>query len=143
MNRLIKNINKILYTGNHTNVNFKKHVLTSLNDYNGTDWYQYKLEPSVNNYEKNIIFRNRKYSLELLSWGGDSYMPIYDPVFIKKLQGNLDIYNSNTYNNQLDSIFYINDTSGNIQVFNDMTYKTSYSLHLYFPGFYETKFYWG
>ena len=140
MNRLIKNINKILYIGNHTNVNFKKHVLTSLNDYNGTEWKKYKLEPSVNNYEKNIIFRNKNYSLELLSWGGGSYMPIYDTVFIKKLQGNLDIYNSNTYNNQLGSVFYINDISGNIQVFND---KPSYSLHLYFPGFYETKFYWG
>jgi predicted metal-dependent enzyme (double-stranded beta helix superfamily) len=113
---------------------------------------EFKYNHLENTYEKQIVHRNKLYSLEVISWGSNSKSPIHNHAeygcFMKVLNGSLK---ENLYNPELEfiketqleqyDVSYINNDIGIHSIENKNNLDMSYSLHIYFPGKYNTKYY--
>ena len=152
LNQLIPTVSKII-NNTSSNILFNTRVTFALKSYIEDDWNIYKLDPIENNYKKNVIYRDEKMSLELISWGSKSFTNIHDHAeygcFMKVMDGRLRENIFSAQNNHFlrtkklntNTISYINNKIGHHNIFNENNNKNSYSIHLYFPGIYNTNTY--
>lgn len=152
LRNLINSLNNYIINKQYNQLLLKNYVLNLLKntDFKIDDKYKsYNLD---NIYTKEIVHRNKLYSLEILSWGPYSKSPIHNHAdfgcFMKVLNGSLK---ENLYNENLEflketkyeknDVTYINNNIGIHSIENNNESNMSYSLHIYFPGKYNTKYY--
>lgn len=133
--------------------NFISNLLKNSNTISKDKYLQeFKYYHLENTYEKQIVHRNEIYSMEVISWGSNSKSPIHNHAeygcFMKVLNGSLK---ENLYNPELEfiketrlepqDVSYINNDIGIHSIENRNKLDMCYSLHIYFPGKYNTKYY--
>ena len=133
--------------------NFIGNLLKNSNTISKDKYLQeFKYNHLENTYAKQIVHRNEIYSMEVISWGSNSKSPIHNHTeygcFMKVLDGSLMEY---LYNPELKfiketrlephGVSYINNDIGVHSIENKNKLDMSYSLHIYFPGKYNTKYY--
>jgi len=142
-----QNFNHILFR--NFIYNLLKNNNTISKDKTLQEFKYYHLE---NTYNKQIVCRNKLYSMEVISWGSNSKSPIHNHAeygcFMKVLNGSLK---ENLYNSELEfiketsleqyDVSYIHNNIGVHSIENMNKLDMSYSLHIYFPGKYNTKYY--
>ena len=152
LRNLINSLNNYIINKQYNQLLLKNYVLNLLKntDFKIEDKYKsYNLDDI---YTKEIVHRNKLYSLEILSWGPYSKSQIHNHAdfgcFMKVLNGSLK---ENLYNENLEflketkfeknDVTYIDNNIGIHSIENNNESNMSYSLHIYFPGKYNTKYY--
>ena len=150
MNRLIRQISdKLLYGTSINNVRF---ISEYLNNYEDCDRERFKALPFNKLYTKTIIYKDPSMSLELLSWGRNQKTRIHDHAkygcFMKLMEGHLQekLYDPESlqFNYMVDhkdtkEVSYIENENNYHKILNPSK-EFAYSLHIYIPGNYQTKY---
>jgi len=146
LQELFNNINN-----NIDNCNDLSECTEKLKNYNGSDWQKYIT--INNNYHKNLICKNDKLELYIITWMPNSYTKIHDHptkgCLVKVLQGELvetefinedNINYKNTINLKKDDIgFKINNKI--LHKINNNTTEIAMSLHLYSVSGFKITYY--
>lgn len=119
INSLINNINNNI--NNCTNLQELDNILHSSS---GKDWKNYVVK-DINNYYKNLVYRNDNYEIYIITWNINAETRIHDHpdkgCLVKVLEGEL-IENEYYYDKQDNNINLINVNVLNI---NDISFKIS------------------
>lgn len=152
LRNLINSLNNYIINKQYNQLLLKNYVLNLLKNTDFKIEDKYKSYNLDNIYTKEIVHRNKLYSLEILSWGPYSKSQIHNHAdfgcFMKVLNGSLK---ENLYNENLEflketkfeknDVTYIDNNIGIHSIENNNESNMSYSLHIYFPGKYNTKYY--
>lgn len=152
LRNLINSLNNYIINKQYNQLLLKNYVLNLLKNTDFKIEDKYKSYNLDNIYTKEIVHRNKLYSLEILSWGPYSKSPIHNHAefgcFMKVLNGSLkeNLYNENleflkATKYEKNDVTYINNNIGIHSIENNNESNMSYSLHIYFPGKYNTKYY--
>ena len=152
LRNLINSLDSYILNEKYNQLILKKFVFNILKNTDFKIEDKYKSFHLENSYSKEIVHRNNLYSLEILSWAPYSKSPIHNHAeygcFMKVLNGSLkeNLYNDNLVmfketNYNKNDVTYINNEMGIHSIENNNNSNMSYSLHIYFPGKYNTKYY--
>ena len=152
LRNIINSLNNYIINKQYNQLLLKNYVSNLLKNTDFKIEDKYKSYNLDNIYTKEIVHRNKLYSLEILSWGPYSKSQIHNHAdfgcFMKVLNGSLK---ENLYNENLEflketkfeknDVTYIDNNIGIHSIENNNESNMSYSLHIYFPGKYNTKYY--
>ena len=143
LNTLIKTINnKNILNSNIPNL---YNLKNTINKYNGNDWIKYN--KYSNNYDKQLVYRNKLYELFVITWMPFSESKIHDHSYNGCLYSILDgilieeLYDKHIKLNNVSFLKkrdcgYINNEMYYHKMINN-TNKITTSLHLYSPPSYK------
>lgn len=122
-----------------------------LKEYTAPDWKNYVDKDRINEFQKNLIHRDKNFEIFLIHWPKDYISQIHNHssngCLLKMLEGNLV---ERIYSPQLDfldeyyrysqEISYLDNKIGYHSIEN-ISNKNSNSIHIYSPPLHETEYY--
>jgi len=151
---LVPGLHKWLSQGDYHDKNIMSEVQSLMEQYDEKlgDWQRFAVaEEEEGKYSRNLIARNKYFTLMLLCWPPKAVSPIHDhggsECWLRVVQGALEerYYEKPTENAPLvrksvkqhssPSVCFINDGLGLHSIANPSATETAISLHCYVPGY--------